>query len=205
MAAHLDHGAHERHALGFLGDNGCQSATVTLTRHDDRLALAGALRCQATVLPIGLLILLLGVSAEIGAIDLDHAGQGADVLNRAEGFPHLVGKDEGRLVLNVEIAAELQGGDTLDRVDEDRRGGEQIADRQLAGGEDSAGRDAELMAASLALPDAAGGIGVNRRALATRAECRAAVVAEPDRHESVMRLIVRHPEDRLQGKRPGLC
>ena len=51
----------------------------------------------------------------------------------------------------------------LRAVHEDRDGQQIVADRQLAAGEDRAGRDAELMRAGLALEDAARLVAVDRQ------------------------------------------
>ena len=58
---------------------------------------------------------------------------------------------------------------TLRAVHENRDSKENIADRHLAAGEDRAGRDAELMRASLALPKLARLILIGGIALAARA------------------------------------
>ena len=72
-------------------------------------------------------------------------------------FAQLVRKDEGRLVLHVQIAADLQRGNALGAVHEDDDGGEQIGEGHLARGKDRAAGDAELVLAGNALELAAGG------------------------------------------------
>ncbi len=106
--------------------------------------------------------------------------------------------------MNIEVAAELQGRDTLDGVHEDGDGGKVIADRQFPAGENGAGSDAELLLTSFALPNAARRVGVNRRALAMGAEGRAAVVGKPDRHEGGVGIVVGHAEDAREAQRAGL-
>ena len=68
---------------------------------------------------------------------------------------------------------------------------------------DSPAGDAELVVARLALPDAAGCIGVDRRAFAAWAERRAAVVGKSDGRERRVGLVVGHAKDRLQAQRPS--
>ena len=62
-----------------------------------------------------------------------------------------MGKDESGLVLYVQIAAQLERGNALRAIDEDRNGGEQIDERKLAAGEDRAAGDAKLVMAGNAL------------------------------------------------------
>ena len=59
------------------------------------------------------------------------------------------------------------------------------------------------MITRLALPDAPGRVSVNCRALAPRAERRAAVVGEADGRERLVRLVVAHAEDSLEAQRAG--
>jgi len=71
------------------------------------------------------------------------------------GLAQLVRKDEGRLVLAVEIAAQLERRNPLGAVHEDYDGGQEIGEAHLARGEDRAASDAELVMASNALELAA--------------------------------------------------
>ena len=61
-------------------------------------------------------------------------------------------EDEGRLVLAVQITAELQRAMTLRTIHEDRDCEEIVPDGQLATGEDRPPRDAVLMLAPLQRP-----------------------------------------------------
>jgi len=115
-----------------------------------------------------------------------------------------VGHDERRLVLHIQVAAELQRADALDRVYEDGDGQQDVAERQLAAGEDGSRRDAELMAAALALEDRAALVLVDRDAAAVRAD-RIAVRGSPaQRPEGRPRLIIRHTRDSDDAERAGL-
>ena len=91
----------------------------------------------------------------------------------------------------------------LHAVDEDGDGQQVIADGQLAAGEDGPRRDAELVLASLTLPDTASRIGVDRRAFTARAERLAAVVGPTDRLKLSVSLIVRHAEDTGEAQGTG--
>ena len=91
------------------------------------------------------------VAAEIGAVDFDRAGHGLVWLLGGEGFAELVGEDERRLVLDVQVAAELEALWPLAPFTKMAMARRIVADRQLAAGEDGPGRDAELMLTRLAL------------------------------------------------------
>ena len=65
-----------RDASGFRRGDCGKGLAATLTSHDHGLTLAGMFLGQAAVLPVGLLVLLPGVAAEIGAVDFDRAGKG---------------------------------------------------------------------------------------------------------------------------------
>ena len=65
---------------------------------------------------------------------------------RSHRFAELVAKDEGRLVLAVDIARHLQGRNALGAVDEDADRRHEVNESHLAAGEDRAACDAELVA-----------------------------------------------------------
>jgi hypothetical protein len=99
--------------------------------------------------------------------------------------------------------AELQGRNAFDRIHEDADGGEVIADRQFAAGENGSVGHAELVIASLAFPDATGGVCIYGCAFAARAERGPAVVGEPDGDEAIVRLVIGHLHDGFEAQRPG--
>jgi hypothetical protein len=68
-----------------------------------------------------------------------------------------VRENEGRLVLAIEIAAHLERAMALRAVHENGDGGEDIAERHLAAGEDRSAGHAEFVAARLAFEARAGG------------------------------------------------
>ena len=195
--------AQEGNRVGFLADHEGKCSAAPLAGDHDRLALAGLLHREAAVLAVLPSILLLHGAADISAVDFDHAAQVALHLLGADRFPDLVSQDESGFVLDVQVPAELEGGDALDGRNEYRDRCEVIPDRQLAGGEDGPGRDAKLVVATLALPDPTCGIGVDGAAAAAGAERFAFIVREPDRDEGCVRLVVGHAEDRLEAQRPG--
>lgn len=81
----------------------------------------------------------------------------------------------------------------LRAVGEDGDGEQVRPDRQLAAGEDRAGRGRELMRAAFALVEAARLVAVGGDATASRAIGFAAVVSPADRLEAIVRLLVRKP------------
>ena len=111
---------------------------------------------------------------------------------------------EGRLVGHVQVAAELQGAQALGGVGEDRDGHQVVAHRQLAAVEGRAAGDAELLAAALALEQAAGAVLVDGHAAAGGAHRIAARLVPPQRPERGVRLIVRQAGDLHQRERAGL-
>ena len=112
--------------------------------------------------------------------------------------------DESRLVLHVQIAAELQGAYPFDRVHKNGNRRQIVPDRQFAAGEDRARGNRELVVAAFAFPNLSRGVGVDRRAFAPRAVRSTAVGGEPDGDEPIVRFIISHAKDRAQGERPGL-
>lgn len=200
-----DDGADRGECGAFRGSNRGDRPPAALASDNDGLALAGLFHGQPAVLPVGFDVLLLGMATDIHPVDFHHAGQrGADLFG-ADRFPQLMGQDERRLVLHVQVTAELQGGHAFDRVHEQADRGQIVPDRQLAAGEDGPAGDAELLPACGALPNAAGLEGVNLGAFASRAERRAAVVGKADRLKPGMRFVVRHPHDGAKAQRAGFC
>src|SRR5690606_28737712 len=87
--------------------------------------------------------------------------------------PDLVREDKRGLVLAIQIAAELQGGNALHRVGEDADRRHQIYERHLAAGEDRAGRNRELVRALTALELTTGADAVGIQTATARADRRA--------------------------------
>ena len=121
----------------------------------------------------------------------------------ANGLTELVREHEGRLVLHVEVARELQGRMALGAVHEDGDGEKVGADRQLAAGEDGPAGDAELVLAGLTLPKLAGGDEAMGEAAAARAHRLAARVAPADHAEGVVGFLGAHTRDLRQRERAG--
>ena len=124
---------------------------------------------------------------------------------RGEGLADFVGEDEGGLVLDVQIAAEPQGAMTLGGVGEDGDSGQNVADRELAAGEDGPARHAELVAAGGALEAAVVRQVVDGDAAAAGAHRRAFGVGPADRLELRPSRFVRQAHDLRQGERAGGC
>jgi hypothetical protein len=87
------------------------------------------------------------MAAEIGAVHFDEVGELHICGLCRHRLAQLVQEHEGGLVLHIEIAGELDGGDSLRGVDEQADRAKQIDERQLARGEDGSRRDAELTVA----------------------------------------------------------
>lgn len=77
-------------------------------------------------------------------------------------------------------------------VHEDGDGEQIVSDRQLAAGEDRAGRDTELMIAGFAFPKVTGLVGVEREATAFRTMGLALGVGPADALERLTSFLIRH-------------
>src|SRR5471030_1295058 len=115
-----------------------------------------------------------------------------------------MGHHESGLVLNVQVPAQLQRGNALRAVREDRNGRENVPHRKLAAGEDGAGRNGELAGTALAAPHLAAGQVVQVQRTALGAERLPAIIGEPDGLESLVGVRVRHAEDLGKAYRPSL-
>jgi hypothetical protein len=99
---------------------------------DEGQGLAVLIAAEAAIPPVLFPVGRLHVAAERGAINFDLARHhGTDILGR-HGFAQFVGQDEGRLVLDVQVAAQLEGGHALGAVAEDGDGQQGVAHLQLA-------------------------------------------------------------------------
>jgi hypothetical protein len=153
----------ESHAVCLCLSFGRKCPALALASNDDNAALPCLMLCTAPVNAIHFEIFRPDVSAEVGAVNFDSAGKGFISDFRCQNFTELVSENESRLVLAIEIPCKLNSGKPLHAVchDDDRR--EKVNEAHLAAGEDRAGRDAELMAARLALELAARGARVLMR------------------------------------------
>ena len=104
-------------------------------------------------------------------------------------------QDEGRLVLAIQITAQLKGAMALRTIYKDRNRKEVVADRELAASENGPAGNAELVRASLALEQLASRVGVDGGAFAARAN-RSAVSGSPtDKLEGLVGFLVRQTGD----------
>ena len=97
-----------RCGVAFLILNPGNRFAAALAKDDHNLS-AGSR--EAPVLAIGLAIFLLLLAAEIGPVNLNRFVGSADLSGfqlRANGLAQLVSQDESRLVLAIQIAAELK-------------------------------------------------------------------------------------------------
>lgn len=167
--ASVDTSLKSRNRLRFALENERQRAAFALAHNDDDAALAILIDRKPAVAAVFLVVGWLHVTAEIGAVDFDFAAGFHRLDFGRHRLADFVGHDVGRLILAVEIAGELQGAMALRAVDEDRDRQKVSRDRQLAAGEDSAGRNAELMVTSFALENRTALVAVDAKATAVRA------------------------------------
>lgn len=154
-----------------------QRAPQDLASHNDHLPLAGPFLREAPVGALGLLVFRLPMASRIETIYLHLANQlGAAVNVRAKRFAQLMAEHESRLVLEIEVAAQVERGVPLRTIRKDRDGEQIGADRQLAAGEQRSASQAELLVTRLALPGAALRDRPNRQATALRAKRLARVL-----------------------------
>ena len=96
------------------------------------------------------------VATVVHAINFNIAFKWLRGRSDGHGFTDFVGKHKGRLVLAIQIAADLHHGKALGTVHDQANRSQQIDKRHLAASEYGAGRNRELIAATLALELAAG-------------------------------------------------
>jgi hypothetical protein len=103
--------------------------------------------------------------------------------------------DKRRLILAIQVPAQLQGAMTLRAVDENRNRQKVVADRKLAAGENGPAGNAELVIAGFALEQLAGRVGIDGDAFAAGAN-RSAVSGGPtDQLEGLVGFLVRQTGD----------
>ena len=125
--------------------------------HHEHAALVGLLvGGKAAVDPVGFFVLRADMAVDVSAVHVNFAGQGLHLPLFHQRFTDFVRQDEGSLVLNIEIAGKLQGGNALHRVGEDGDRGQVHLQRQLVEGEDRAACHRKGVVTRLAAPLPAG-------------------------------------------------
>lgn len=131
---------------------------------------------EATVNAVLFVVGGADMAAKIGAAYLDRPRHRVVCFPGSHGLAEFMREDEGRFVLAIEIAAELQRGVAFRAVHEDGDGEKVVTVWELAAGEDRPRRDAELMLAFLALEECAALVLVSAEGTAVRTERLAAVL-----------------------------
>ena len=205
-----DAGLDEIRSVGFVLEHVGDGAPVTLADRHHHAALAVLVLGKAAVLAVLLLVGRLDVATDIAAVDFHlfpfATHDDAAHLGR-HGFPELVAEDEGRLVLDVQIAAHLKGADALGRVDEEDDGRQVIADRQLVIREQgTAGRGEVLpaVAATITRATVPGSAVAGERAT-VRANRLAFGAGPTNAAEHVPSLGILHAQHRAERNAPGGC
>ena len=104
-------------------------------------------------------------------------------------------QNESRLVLAIQIAAQLQRGIALSAIHEYRDSGQQVADRHLTAGKDRRRRNAELRLTALAFEYLAALVLVDRETAASRANGFAIRIGPPDTLECLVSLGIRQAQN----------
>ncbi len=131
-----------RDGVSFLPVHERKRAPIVFAHDNHDLPLAGLFFGQAAVNALVGLVLRLHMTAEIGAVDCVFAAfKFRLALFGLDCFPEFVSENKGRLVLTIQIAAQLKRAMPLGAVREDRDGEQVVTDRPLAVGEDCPGRD----------------------------------------------------------------
>lgn len=186
--------------IAFIANDKGKRLALALAHDDNALALARAVRFQAAILANLSAIFRLHVTAEIAAVDFDRAIERAANLFLRHRFAQLVREDEGRLILAVQIARQMQGGNALRTVAEDHDGGQQIDERELAAGKNRAAGDAELVIAGNALELAARADRVGLDTATTRANGFAIGFRPAHFAKGLVSLVLSHREDSLEAQ-----
>lgn len=114
-------------------------------------------------------------------------------------------KHESRLVLAIEIARHLQGGDALRAIHENADRGQDVREAHLARSEDRSACHAEMMLAALALVFAARLDEIRVQRAAARA-CRVTVRFSPAQlAKRLVSLVFAALIHRAQGQGPSFC
>src|SRR5665213_916459 len=170
-------------------------AALTFAHDNDHAALASLVLRKATINAISPLVSRAHMAAEVCAVHLDLTGNGRALGFGGQCFADFVSHDESRLILAIQVPAQLQGAMTLRAVHENGDGQKIVADRKLAAGENGPAGNAELVRASLALEQLAGRVGVDSGAFAARANRLAVSGSPPDKLEGLVGFLVRQTGD----------
>jgi len=187
----MDH----RHGLIFGFEHERQRAARALAHDDDHAALASLIDRKTTIATVLFEVRRSNVPTKIGTVDFDALALAADLVAdnaAADRFAEFVREHESGLVLDVQIAAELECGVPLGAIHEDRDCHEIVAERELAPGKDGARRDAKDVAARRTFPERLGLAGVDLGAAAAGAVGIAAVIGPTNVLEGSQRFFVRH-------------
>lgn len=195
----------DRDAFGFLLAHERQCASAALTERDNDAALAGLMLCLAAVYTVLNAICGANVTTDIAAINLDMAIKFLAVDLGSHRFAELVAENESRLVLAIQIAGHLQGGDAFRAVHEDADRRQDVGEAHLARGEDRAGSHREMVLASLALVFAAGLDEVRIKRAATRADRSAISFGPAQFAKCLVCLAFAAPVDGAQRQASSLC
>lgn len=172
-----------------------QRATTALAHDDNHAALAGLVLRKATVAAIDLVVRRAHVTTEVCTVNFHVARHGLAVRFRGQRFADFVSHDERRLVLAIQIPAQLQSAMALRAVHENGDCQKVVADRKLAASEDRARSDAELVIAGFALEQLAGRVVVDGGAFAARANRRAVSAGPTNKLEGLIGFLVRQTGD----------
>ena len=165
--------------------------SVGLPQRQDAHALSILVFPFSSVLALLLLVRLAQDTANVLAVDLQQAVQLHRISSIADSLPELLEKLVGCLVLNVELAGEVQSSHALCSCDVFPHWHDDLLERQLPVCEDGSGRHRELGAAfrlrtaETATPDA-----VRLQATATRAIGLSSVVSPPEVDEHAVGIVL---------------
>lgn len=134
---------------------------LTLLPHHEYAALGGLLVLrQAPVDPLRFLVLGADMAVHVGPVHVDLPGQGLNVPMLHQRFPNLVCQDEGSLVLDAQVTAQLKGRNALHRIGVQGDCRQIHLQRQLVEREDCSAGHRESVVAGLAAPLFAGALEV---------------------------------------------
>jgi len=149
----------------------------------------------AAVDPILRLVLRPDVSAEVSAVEFNVTMQSAFATGKLYGLTQLVKQNESALVIAAKVTRKLKRGIALGTVREDRDRAENVAELELAAVKDRARCQAELLRASLTLPNRTALKVIMVQASTFRANGLAVRLVPADRGEGFLSLFVGHAQD----------